>query len=67
MLYSELPERGADNSPIRSRDSRNSQNLVVVVRQVLTWAVKRAISFFNSFCGHVLKQVACICYRFTVY
>ena len=34
------------------------------MRQVLTWVVKFATSFFNSFCGHVLKQVACFSYSF---
>ena len=35
-----------------------------VARQVGTWEVKRATSFFNLFCSNVAKQVACVCFPF---
>ena len=64
MLYSELPKGGPIILQQEVGIHATCRNLVVVVRLVLTWVVKRATSFFNSFCGHTLRQVACFCYSY---
>ena len=64
MLYSELPKGGPIILQQEVGIHATCRNLVVVVRLVLTWVVKRATSFFNSFCGHALRQVACFCYSY---
>ena len=54
----------AQSYPIRGRYSRNLPQPDFLQDAVWTWVVKRASSWFNSFCYNVSKQVALFCCPF---